>query len=203
MKYFFSSLIIILLLHIYLCEEPNTTEDPSNQKVDKEEKVGKTDSTPEDSPKKIEGKREEYERKTKEIIRLVLKEFGLENSKTIKRDELKDLFRKVVQKSMESDSKDGKDNGNSSGMTLGFVDLLFDILVSKETQEFEIDNIMKFFEPEFLADSLKKLFQSLNMENMADILSGPLLSAFGGGSKDTNNDDNTKSNSNQEKSAEL
>jgi len=200
MKYFFFSIVTVFLFYLYLCNEinptKNETEDPSIKLADLEEKLGKTESKMEDSPEEIQKKRDEKDKKLKEQIKQILKEFGLENSKTLTREQMKNIFIKMIDNSLKENEENEEDKKiDNSGLMKGLLNLIFDNLISKDNEIIEVDKIGDFFEPQNILNSLKVLLQKLNMESLIDIFSGPLLDTFGNKSNtDSNSENNTNSN---------
>ena len=209
MKYCFFSLIIVFLFYLYLCEETkNQTEDDILiKKAEIEEKFGKTQSSIEDSPEETQKRIEENERKLKEQIGKLLKEFGLENAKTIKKEQFKNIFVKMIEEALKEneENKNGneKNIADYSSLMKGFIDLIFDNLISKDIEEIEIDKIMDFFEPQNILNALKSLLKSLNLDNLIDLFSAPLLEAFGVKNNATNTTNTNNTNIKEEKNADL
>ena len=212
MKYCFFSLIIVVLFYLYLCEEINTSNNKTEddiliKKAEMEEKFGKTQSSMEDSPEAIEKRKEENERVLKEQIEKYLKEFGLENTKTIKKVQFKNIFMKILETALkeneEKKQENEKDKNDYSSLLKGFIDLIFDNLISKDIEEIEVDKIIDFFEPENILNALKKLLKSLNMESLIDLFSAPLLESLGIKPNTTNITKSNNTNTKEDKNTEL
>ena len=176
MKYCFYLLIIVFLFYLSLCEE-------TKNQTETEEKLGKT-------PEEIKKKREENERKLREQIKRLLKEFGLENAKTITKEQFKNIFVKMLEESID-DEKD-------STRLKGFIDLIFYNLISDDMKEIEVDKIMDIFDPENIINALKNLLKTMGLESLLEPISAPLLEAFGGESNKTNDTLNANNTNNKE-----
>ena len=235
MKFFSFYIIIIILFSLYLCEDSNSdknnTKDPSINFADLEEKYGKTQSTLEDSPEELQKKREQNEKKFKEQIAQCLKELGLENTKTITREQFKSLFLKLFEtilksekdkkekekdneKEKEKEKKEDEEEKKSGGdlnILNGFAVQIFENIIDKDNDAFEVDKISEYFEPKNIIKALKNIFKAFGLDSLIDSLADSLEDTFGGLSSDnkTSNEtskeikNKTNNESNEEKSSEL
>ena len=225
MKFFSFYIIIIILFSLYLCEdsnsEKNNTKDPSINFADLEEKYGKTQSTLEDSPEELQKKREQNEKKFKEQIAQCLKELGLENTKTITREQFKSLFLKLFETILKSEKdkkekekkedEEEKKSGGDLNILNGFAVQIFENIIDKDNDAFEVDKISEYFEPKNIIKALKNIFKAFGLDSLIDSLADSLEDTFGGISSDnkTSNEtskeikNGTNNEPNEEKSSEL
>ena len=225
MKFFSFYIIIIILFSLYLCEDSNSdknnTKDPSINFADLEEKYGKTQSTLEDSPEELQKKREQNEKKFKEQIAQCLKELGLENTKTITREQFKSLFLKLFETILKSEKdkkekekkedEEEKKSGGDLNILNGFAVQIFENIIDKDNDAFEVDKISEYFEPKNIIKALKNIFKAFGLDSLIDSLADSLEDTFGGISSDnkTSNEtskeikNGTNNESNEEKSSEL
>ncbi len=199
----FSFLIILFFFSLYSCQQEandsqNETEDISIKVADLEEKLGKSQSKPEDSPEELKKRREENEKKFDAQVKGILKDLGLENVKTITRKQFKSLFNKLLEgPSKESEGGDKKDDISSEdlGIMKSFANQIFEYLIKEDVEVIELDKIGEYLNPVNILNALKELLKGLGLDALVDVLSGPLIEAFGlGGNNKTNSTNNILNN---------
>ena len=201
-----SILIIFFFISLYSQQETNIskneTEDISIKVADLEEKLGKSQSKPEDSPEELQKRREENEKKFDEQVKSFLKDLGLENVKTITRNQFKSLFYKLLEgpsKEKEDDEKK-EDNADISSEDLGimrsFATKIFDYIIKEDVEVIELDKIGDYLNPKNILNALKEILKGLGLDALVDALSEPLMEAFGLGNNNKTNNTNNNLNNN-------
>ena len=201
-----SILIIFFFISLYSQQETNIskneTEDISIKVADLEEKLGKSQSKPEDSPEELQKRREENEKKFDEQVKSFLKDLGLENVKTITRNQFKSLFYKLLEgpsKEKEDDEKK-EDNDDISSEDLGimrsFATKIFDYIIKEDVEVIELDKIGDYLNPKNILNALKEILKGLGLDALVDALSEPLMEAFGLGNNNKTNNTNNNLNNN-------
>lgn len=217
MKYLNFILIIFFFFSLLFCEDTNnindTVEDPSIKLAELEEKFGKTQSKLKDSPEEIQKRREENDRKFKEKIKKCLKELGLENEKIITKEQLKQLFFKLLdnEEKKEDVKKDGENTEKKAkdlDLIKKFANKIFESLISKDLETIEVEKIPDLFDTKSFLNALKVILKAYGLDSLIDILSGPIMESFGYSfnNKNENSTDSTEKNSTnnkEEKNADL
>ena len=201
-----SFLIIFFFISLYNQQETNIskneTEDISIKVADLEEKLGKSQSKPEDSPEELQKRREENEKKFDEQVKGFLKDLGLENVKTITRNQFKSLFYKLLEgpSKEKEDEKKKEDNDDISSEDLGimrsFATKIFDYIIKEDVEVIELEKIGDYLNPKNILNALKEILKGLGLDALVDVLSEPLMEAFGLGNNNKTNSTNNNLNNN-------
>lgn len=202
----FLSVIILFSIFLFIySEEGNKTEDELYEEADKQfkkvlrdkqneefdKKYGKQETPADYDYEEVQRKRKENDRRLAEFIKKILKEAGLENAKTITRQQFKKLFSGVFEKLEKEEKKKQEveydENGNLKEKMKDsdwsyirlIINLAFNTLVEKDKEVFDVEELPSYFVAEKIVESLKAMMKNVGLENLLDPYEVYLTEALG------------------------